>query len=118
MYPLVRLEMCLVVRSGAPDTQQTHYAIMTSLLRQNDVIWRRFDAIMTLLLRHVFRGYVPISLHHYGDCRRRQTLVIGNYHTNSTGTTDCLSLISENIALQANEIYLRGMDTPSVLKWW
>ena len=42
-------------------TQQTHCTIMTSLLRQNDVILtskgHRFDVITTLLLRHVFSGY-------------------------------------------------------------
>ena len=47
---------------GCVLTQQTHYAIMTPLLRQNDVImlkWRRFDVITTLLLCHVFSGYCP-----------------------------------------------------------
>ena len=47
-----------------PDvaTQQTRHAIMTSLVRQNDVILRNyvkvtsFDVITTLLLRHVFSG--------------------------------------------------------------
>ena len=48
------------------DTQQAHYAIMGSLLRQNDLTevidvnaskWRRFDLITTLLLRQVFSGY-------------------------------------------------------------
>ena len=42
---------------------QTHYAIITSLLRQNDVILdvitlkpRRFDVKTALLLRYVFSG--------------------------------------------------------------
>ena len=44
-------------------SKQTHYAIMTSLLRQNDVIftskWRRFRVITTLLSHHVFSGVEP-----------------------------------------------------------
>ena len=44
-------------------SKQTHYAIMTSLLRQNDVIftskWRRFRVITSLLSHHVFSGVEP-----------------------------------------------------------
>ena len=63
--------------SSSANAQQTHYAMTTLLLRQNDVIWRnyvkmtsfwrnyvkmitskwrRFDVKTTSLLRHVFRG--------------------------------------------------------------
>ena len=39
---------------------QTHYAIMRSLSRENDIIltskWRRFDVITTFWLRHVIGG--------------------------------------------------------------
>ena len=55
---------CIVFNRIAPNpTQQIHYAIMTSLLRQNDVIltskWHRFDVITTLFLRHVLGGRIP-----------------------------------------------------------
>ena len=47
------------------DTLRNNDVVITSKRRHFDVItsqWRCFDIITTLLLRHVFRGYVPIIL--------------------------------------------------------
>ena len=56
-------------------SQQTHHAIMTSLLRQKrrhfDVItskWRRFDVIKTLLLCPVFRGMIQWACKWVSEC--------------------------------------------------
>ena len=52
-------------------TQQTHYAIMTSLLRQNDVIWRnhvkmtsfwRYNGVITVMCSLGINGRSVISL--------------------------------------------------------
>ena len=82
-----------VTKISSDSPQQTHYAIMTSLLRQKqrhfDVItskWRRFGAITTFLLRHVFRGTLPtrplspkLRLHSTLQFRILNTLLFSSY---------------------------------------
>ena len=58
-------QTCVIFRENVTSCESIP-AIVTSLLRQNDVIltskWRRFGVIMTLLLRDVLGGMVEVSV--------------------------------------------------------